>query len=59
MFSRQCEIPRRLRLSRKTSHASHSRESGNPQWTLAFAGVTTVMIFIPLGGPKAHDNSSE
>ena len=27
------------------------------QWTPAFAGVTTYVIFIPLGGPQANDPS--
>ena len=27
------------------------------QWTPAFAGVTTHVIFIPLGGSKTHDHS--
>jgi hypothetical protein len=41
---------------------SHSRESGNSPpsgltWTPAYAGVTTPAIFIPLGGPQAHEHS--
>ena len=28
-----------------------------PQWIPAFAGATRRVIFIPLGGPKAHGNS--
>jgi hypothetical protein len=51
-------------LSRKSPNARHSRESGNPlpsvlTWTPAFAGVTTLAIFIPLGGPKAQRPSVE
>ncbi len=46
-------------LSRKSRH---SRESGNPPfcgltWTPACAGVTTLAIFTPLGGPQAHGHS--
>ena len=26
-------------------------------WVPAFAGTTTQVIFIPLGGPQAHDHS--
>jgi hypothetical protein len=44
-------------LSRKSSHASYSRESGNPPSTPAFAGVTT--IFMRMGGPKAPLGMSE
>src|SRR5208337_4075522 len=49
-------------LRRKSPHAGHSRESGNPAspgltWTPACAGVTTTVIFILIGGPQAHDHS--
>jgi hypothetical protein len=50
-------------LPRKSAPTRHSRVSGNPlrpglTWTPAFAGLTTTVIFISQGQPKAHDDSS-
>ena len=44
------------------SYTRHSRESGNPlcsdqRWTPAFAGVTTYLVFVSLGGSRTQDHS--
>jgi hypothetical protein len=61
-WRKESERDSSLRSPEKHPHVSFPRKresSSSRVWTPAFAGVTTMVNFIPSGGPKAHDNSLE